>query len=823
MLEALKSYRQWVVWKLVHRPGKAKPDKIPFNALTGAFASSTDSATWCSFDEATRAVASGQYNGFGFIFTKNDPYVFSDLDSCYDPTRNEWLPEAIEIFNRFPGALTEFSQSGTGAHIICSTFDKSLFTNHYNKWQGWVENYREGRFCAFGPEERMQGDPTVDHTAALLDWVPLRPAGAVSDDGTDVASVGRDPRWCGPEDDAELLRRMMIHRPPDDALITSLAEKLQAAPTDPFIRWQYDQASRERVPFEWLWNADLRLGQFFPDTAGAQGRSFDWSAADQALMNRLAFWTGKDWPRMQRLFGQSLLAQRDKWRMRPYYSNVTTSGACRWCRDVYGGTKADKRDEARRLQQMRANEQIGDVFREENYFQPILTLEEIHDRFVFVHTVNGIVDRSAFQVYKMDYSETTFASCVTMIDSGARDKETGQPIMKGINSVQLWRKEYLKQKVTVDTISWKPNGGAICDVPESFARGVNMWRGLVKPRWADYYRDNVALRIEAITAWRVHMEYLIPFEVERVRFEKWLAHMLQCPQVLPHTAYLMFTPEVGTGRNWLSSVLVRVLRGYVAAGVDIQEVLDGSFNGRLSQKLLAIVDEAKAGMQDSKRYARSERLKTLVNQAAREINVKHGLQSVEHNCMRWLFFSNHADALPFDNNDRRIAVIANPTARHVGGAEYYSGLYGLLDDDAFISAVWAHLMYGVDVSDFNPGEHAPMNEAKRLALGEMQSEGERAVREFASVCPGDLATVQQLRSFIDTFNGDQSGSKINSHVLKIWIEKAGMITTGKQAKINGMKQRIIIVRNLTVDHVLNMDAKIIANIVGKNDIWLKLE
>jgi len=822
MLEALIAYRQWVVWKLIHRPSKVKADKIPFNALTGGYASSTDAATWCSYAEACAAVVPGNYSGIGFIFTDNDPFVFIDLDSCRDATTGEWLPEAVEICARFPGAAMEISQSGTGAHIICSVMNKSLFGAHYNKWNGWLEFYTSGRFIAFGGGA-WQGDPTIDHTAALLDWVPLRPNGAVADDGTDVASVGRDPRWCGPEDDAELLRRMMVYKEPDAALIANLAEQLQATPGDPFLKWRYDQATRERVPFEWLWNADLRLGQFFPDTAGAQGRSFDWSAADQALMNRLAFWTGKDWPRMQRLFGQSVLAARDKWRLRPYYRNVTTSGAARWCRDVYKGTKADKRDEMRRAQQMRANEQIGDAFRDEDYFQPILTLEEMHARFVYIHTVNGVVDRQAFKVYKIENSETTFASSVTMVDTGQRDKDTGQPIMKAIKSVRLWREEYQGQKLTVDKISWKPNGGVICDVPESFDSGVNMWRGLVKPRWADYYRDNLPEREAAITAWRVHLAYLVPYEIERVRFEKWLAHILQCPQILPHTAYLMYTPEVGTGRNWLSSVLVRVLRGYVAAGVDIQEVLDGSFNGRLSQKLLAIVDEAKAGMQDSKRYARSERLKTLVNQAAREINVKHGLQSVEHNCMRWLFFSNHADALPFDNNDRRIAVIANPTARHVGGDAYYSGLYGLLDDDAFISAVWAHLMYGVDVSDFNPGEHAPLNEAKRIALSEMQSEGERAVREFAAKCPGDLATARQVREWVDRCNSDQSGTKAHSRILKIWIEKAGMINTTKDAKINNMTQKIIVVRNYAPEMVATMTAVDIANIVGRNDTWLRLE
>ena len=48
-------------------------------------------------------------------------------------------------------------------------------------------------------------------------------------------------------------------------------------------------------------------------------------------------------------------------------------------------------------------------------------------------------------------------------------------------------------------------------------------------------------------------------------------------------------------------------------------------------------------------------------------------------------FSNHRDALPFDNEDRRIIVIDNPIERK--GAEYYEDLFRLLDDDAFIGSV----------------------------------------------------------------------------------------------------------------------------------------
>ena len=50
------------------------------------------------------------------------------------------------------------------------------------------------------------------------------------------------------------------------------------------------------------------LSQKYPAFDGAGG--FDHSSADAALMSHLAFWTGKDMPRMDRLFRRSALDAR---------------------------------------------------------------------------------------------------------------------------------------------------------------------------------------------------------------------------------------------------------------------------------------------------------------------------------------------------------------------------------------------------------------------------------------------------------------------------------------------------------------------------------
>lgn len=70
----------------------------------------------------------------------------------------------------------------------------------------------------------------------------------------------------------------------------------------------------------------------------------DHSAADQALVNLLAFWTGKDSERMDRLFRQSGL-YREKWE-RTDYRESTIQSALRGVRNAYNPSRANDASDA---------------------------------------------------------------------------------------------------------------------------------------------------------------------------------------------------------------------------------------------------------------------------------------------------------------------------------------------------------------------------------------------------------------------------------------------------------------------------------------------
>lgn len=769
-----KSRSQWVVWRLENKPGVLKPAKIPYDAKNGQRASTVDFTTWSDFDTAVNACRAGGYAGLGWVFSDQDDYFLMDLDGCRDAMTGELTPEAVAITSQFQGAAWELSQSNEGLHIF-GCCDKAALAGLRNRWGGWLELYRFGRFVAFG-SGGIQGDLELDWTNTLACLVPWRASGETDD----AAASGVDPSWRGPTDDDELLRRFL-------ASVGGPKAKLGESPTN-----------------RQLWEADAAtLGRFYSAAPGSN-KPFNHSDADLALMNGLAFWTGKDHERMIRLFSRSALGKRDKWTRRAYYRNKTTLAAIRGCTSVY----APKTRGERRERQIEENKQIGDAFKSniKDHVAPELSLDEMYDRLVYVHGVDGVVDTQTFMTYKTPVCERVFARSVDIVNVGEPDPISGNFKTQRVSRFKTWIGELDgRAKTQIEALTWKPNAGQVADVPESHANGFNMWRG--------FQPLNVPLNWqEWLSAWNVHLAYLVPLEAERRRFEQWLAHIVQRPEVLPHTGYLMFTEQTGIGRNWLSSVLVRVLRGYVAAGLDIREVLDGNFNGRLTQKLLAVVDEAKAGMQDNRRFERSETLKSIINQASRRINVKHGLETVEHNCMRWLFFSNHADALPFDNNDRRIIVIANPTERAT--PEYYTWLYGMVEYPEFIASVRHHLAT-LDISGFNPGEHAPLNAAKLQALEEMKSEVDTAAADFAGRWPGRFATNSHLRSHIAEMLGEDTAKGIKG--LQHIVKRAGMVASQKVFKMNGKSETVLIVRDVDPLDLKNIAVdKLIKEIIDAN-------
>ena len=113
--QCLRILPQWLVWRNEEVQGRLT--KVPYDAKTGRKASSTDRATWTTFEQAVECYAgSDHYDGIGFVFTAEDPFCGIDLDDCVDEDTNV-APWAQAIMAQFR-SYAEISPSGTGVKIF---------------------------------------------------------------------------------------------------------------------------------------------------------------------------------------------------------------------------------------------------------------------------------------------------------------------------------------------------------------------------------------------------------------------------------------------------------------------------------------------------------------------------------------------------------------------------------------------------------------------------------------------------------------------------------------------------------------------------------
>jgi hypothetical protein len=297
---ALAAYRQFVLYIVVpskNRPGKL--DKFPVDIRTGRVADAHDPSIHVSAGEAQAALQSGQAHGIGFVFTENDPFFFLDLDDVR--TETGWTDTATKLCHQFTGCFIEVSVSGKGLHIIGTTLP---VTHGIRNKELGIDLYTKGRFVA------LTGTHAVGDPAHLADLQPLLAVPGWTGERANVEFTSEPrPGWSGPSDDTELIARMLSSRPSTASVFGN------------------------RASVQDLWNADDdALTRAFPDD---RPEGFDRSSADAALCSHLAFWTGCDCARMDRLFRQSGL-MRDKWHDRPDYAERTILHAVGHCQHVYG-------------------------------------------------------------------------------------------------------------------------------------------------------------------------------------------------------------------------------------------------------------------------------------------------------------------------------------------------------------------------------------------------------------------------------------------------------------------------------------------------------
>lgn len=289
----LTDRRQWIIWNEEQRDGNAT--KVPYS-IHGGHAKSTDPETWGRFSEALEKWQGNGYAGIGFVFAPEGPFCGVDLDHCRDPDTGHLDKWAARIVARMD-SYTELSPSGTGLHIICKADkpgDKCKTGNLPPEWNApegaEIEIYDKARYFTV-TGERLEDAPAT----------PQERQDALK----------------------RLYRKLWPKREPDRH-----SPSAPARPADLGDRELLEKArnAENGDKFARLWRGEVAAYTSH-------------SEADQALCNLLAFWTGGDRGRMDRLFRESELC-REKWTDRPDYRKRTIDKALEGRTDFYAPQKS---------------------------------------------------------------------------------------------------------------------------------------------------------------------------------------------------------------------------------------------------------------------------------------------------------------------------------------------------------------------------------------------------------------------------------------------------------------------------------------------------
>ena len=166
----LTERKQWICWKYEQKEGREKPTKVPYNPITGYHAKSTDATTWCTFETALKNLE--KFDGIGFVFSKDDPYVGIDLDNVLDEKGDFKFKDAQDIFEMC-NSYTEISPSKKGIHILIKAklSEKGARNVEENLPRGMCEKemYESGRY--FTVTGNQLGETKSINEAQSCAWV----------------------------------------------------------------------------------------------------------------------------------------------------------------------------------------------------------------------------------------------------------------------------------------------------------------------------------------------------------------------------------------------------------------------------------------------------------------------------------------------------------------------------------------------------------------------------------------------------------------------------------------------------------------------------
>lgn len=249
---------QWGTYEKKWLPERKKYTKIPHNAKNDSLAKTNDPNTWSDFETAMSSMS--QYNRDGLAFFFANGYVGLDLDNVADELdkfkAGDWDNE-VAVAVLFTDSYVEISQSGNGIHAIMRG---EIHGDRRRKKD--VELYQDGRFFALTGNCIHKVNETTQMQQARMDrmydyyFQDIGPVRQTNEEAPELNNLAV----------GEIIKRAELSK--------------NGARFKAFMKggWEPFYASQ--------------------------------SEADLAFANDLAFWTGRDFNKMDEIFRNSSLIRQ---------------------------------------------------------------------------------------------------------------------------------------------------------------------------------------------------------------------------------------------------------------------------------------------------------------------------------------------------------------------------------------------------------------------------------------------------------------------------------------------------------------------------------
>lgn len=670
-------FLHFIVCKTV--PSQTKPgrtDKMPCN-VTGEVVS-LHVADRMNIEQAraTAALLGEQYRPA--VILTGDGRFCIDIDGALQPD-NTWSALASELCQTFAGCYVEVSNSGKGLHIF--GYSPSIPEHACKNIPLHIELYTSDRFICMGGA--AQGD--MMHDASIpLNAVVARYFPQTEQLNSAEWTTTHNPTACPIEDDARLIEKACSSKGGVGAVFGG------------------------KATFKDLWERNVEvLADAYPDT----DREYDASSADAALAQHLAFWTGGNCERIERLMRQSALV-RPKWDSHKSYMQRTITGACARQTTYYSvGAPIEL------VKPSQVVESGAPLIRSGYQFIGGTQLVEHFKGCVYVADSHRILTPNG-QMLKSEQFNAMYGGYVFALDEG-NEKTTKK-------AFEAFTENQCIMFPKVDRSTFRPDLAQGTIIEEDGLRHVNV-----------YVPVSVPSVQGDVSPFLIHLQKLLPDGRDRDILLSYMAACVQYKGVKFKWAPLIQGVE-GNGKTLFTMCVMAAIGERYSHMPPAQEIGE-KFNAWLFDKIFIGVEDIYVPEQKLELIEILKPMITgerLAKRAMQQDQVMHRL------CANFIFNSNHKNAVRKTANDRRFAIFYTAQQEHIDiirdrmDGDYFPRLYDWLKREGGFAAVTHYLEHYNIPAQYNPATHcqrAPetssTHEAVNASLGSVEQEILEAIEE----------------------------------------------------------------------------------------------